>query len=49
MLVGVFVGGIIGPGLLVMDHDRPYRGVIVMVLAALMVLISSGRSAGVSR
>ncbi len=41
MLVGVFVGALIGPALLVMDHDRPYRGVIVMVISALMVVIAA--------
>lgn len=44
IFIGVFVGGLIGPGLLVMDHDRPYRGIIVMVVSAVMILLAATKT-----
>jgi MFS family permease len=38
--VGLFVGGLIGPALLVMDHDRPYRGIFMIAIGVLAIAIS---------
>lgn len=39
-LIGLFVAGVIGPALLAMDHDRPYRGIFMIGLGALVFLVS---------
>lgn len=36
MVIGLFVGGVLGPILYVTDPDRGYRGLILIVFAALM-------------
>ncbi len=39
-LIGLFVGGLIGPGLLVVDRDHPHRGIFVIAISILMVAIA---------
>lgn len=38
--IGLFVGGVIGPALLVVDSNRPYRGVFMIVIGLLMIAAS---------
>jgi hypothetical protein len=45
--LALFVGCVIGPALLVRDHDRPYRGIFVNAICA--VLVAHGVYAWVSR
>lgn len=40
VLIGLFVGGLIGPALLVIDHDRLYRGIFVIAISALMLVMT---------
>jgi hypothetical protein len=36
-VLALFVGCVIGPALLVRDHDRPYRGIVMIAIGVLML------------
>jgi len=38
VVIGLFAAAVIGPGLLAMDHDRPYRGIFMIVIGAIVIL-----------
>ena len=37
IILALFVGCVVGPALLVRDHDRPYRGIVMIAIGVLML------------